>query len=95
MGQWHVGRFTRSHRKRHANDFGLHIVQAGGLGIKSEQIRILDFRDPLIQLVHCLYHGDIEVGTLDFGYRLRCSKKVGAQQLIKPGLELKLPVKCD
>ena len=50
VAKWHVGSLAGLNGKGHTNDIGVHITQAGGLGIKGEQRCLVEAINPGIQL---------------------------------------------
>ena len=50
MAQWHVSGLSRLNSKRNADNFGIHVAEAGGFGVEGEQIGIFEFLQPLVQV---------------------------------------------
>ena len=50
MAQWHVSGLSRLNGKRNADNFGIHVAEAGGFGVEGEQIGIFEFLQPLVQV---------------------------------------------
>ena len=110
MGEGHVGRGTGLNRKRDANHFRNHVIEARRLGVKSKQLGGLELGKPVIENGLLQYGGDLNRGgrrrhlcshlcTVCSG-RILCRRPRGGcpvpvEQRLEPGFKFQLPEKSN
>ncbi len=97
VGDRDIGGFVGFDRQRYTDQFGALGVNAGGFGVKGEQLGVLELVEPAIEIG---LFGDDLVAFL--GFRVVVVSAIGtrvslgfAQQVVQPGLELHLAVQRD
>ena len=85
MGKRDVGSLSRCHRKRYADDPRLHVVEAGGLGVKGKQLGAPQTLQPALQLI---LPGDDFPGARRLPGEVRVCRRTRLQQLLQPAAKL-------
>ena len=75
------------HRQRHADDFGLHVVEARRLGVDRDEPGLADFLEPLVERLP-VQHGFIVAGLSGFRFR-RC---IRVAELAEQRAQFEMPV---